>query len=562
MMVRHRTAALMGALLLPLAGCGMADGEASPVGSEAAVIATPPPGPFTLGVQTHFGQGWPATRLGVARDLSAPLLRDGLSWQVSEPVAGRIALDPARIAPLDRACASGMKLMLTVIPRHRLYDGGRIVTSPEGRAAFAAYLDTLARRFGDCLVAIEVGNEINGARALPVPRGTDPLAAYVGVLATLRGSFAQSHPQVALLGGSTNAIGTGFLVRLFRMGLLSHADGIAVHPYRDHGENVEWEIARLNAAMARHGKVLPIWATEIGDTFEDNADAPAALLKTTTLLAAAGVRMVSWYALVDQPWFPDMGLTKADGTPKPAAAAFALMQQELLPHGRPVAASDDRLNPVFRFGRDRWVLWGAPRDLLPASGSRVLDATGQPLPGKVRIGAAPVVVIGQRPRLGPRDVIADSLLQFAAAPWSYSADGLALAPADTDYATRLSLPKRGQTWLADAAGAVTGGPAALCYTAPQPVTAAVLACLEGTARPVSATLSGPAGQRLGQARLQGKAEIRVPSVALGQGQSLTLAFARAETGGTGYRFRYRMFLYRPGTLPSRCPDPVAGWRQP
>lgn len=565
MTARRRPAALVAVallLLLPLSACDMPDGAASPLASDAPVAATPPPGPFTLGVQTHFGQGWPARRLGVARDIAAPLLRDGLSWQASEPVAGRIALDPARVGPLDRACAGGMKLMLVAIPRHQLYDGGRIVTSPQGRAAFAAYLDTLARRFGDCLIGIEVGNEINGARALPVADAVDPLQAYVDLMATLHTGFAQSHPDVALVGGSTNAVGTGFLTRLFRLGLLDHVDGVAVHPYRDHGENVDWEIARLNAAMARHGKVLPIWASEIGDTFEDNADAPAALLKKTTLLAAAGVRMVSWYALVDQKWFPDMGLAKADATPKPAAATFALLQRELLPHGRPVAVSDDRLNPVFRYGADRWVLWGARRDLLPAAGSRVLDAAGRPLSGTVRIGTAPVVVIGPRPRLGPRDLIADSLLEFDAAPWSYAADGHSLEPVDTDFATRLSRPRKGQAWLSDSAGAVTGGPVSLRYTAPRRMEAAVQVCVEGAARPVIASLSGPDGKPLGMARLPGKGEIRIAALMLDGGQSLTLDLAKADSGGTGYRFRYRMALYLPGALPPHCPDLAAGWRQP
>lgn len=563
MTARLAPASLAGALLLlALPGCGADNGEASPVPTRRAVAATAPAGPFTLGVQTHFGQGWPASHLDVAHSMAAPLLRDGISWQASEPVPGRIALDPGRIAPLDRACARGTRLMLTAIPRNRLYDGGRIVTSPEGRAAFATYLETLARRFDGCLVAIEVGNEINGARALPVPGGTDGAAAYVDLMAMLHARFRDRHPRVALLGGSTNAIGTGFLVRLFRLGLLDHADGIAVHPYRDHGENVDWEIARLNAAMARHGKVLPIWATEIGDTFEDNADAPSALLKTTTLLAASGVRMVSWYALVDQKWFPNMGLARDDGTPKPVAATFAFLQRDLLAHGRPVAMSDDRLNPVFRFGNDRWVLWGAPRDIVAAEGSRVLDATGRPLAGKPRVGTAPVVVIGARPRLGARDRIADSLLGFGAAPWSYHAGPRELEPVDTDFATRLAVPGKGQTWMADAAGAVTGGTASVRYTAQQPTEAAVLACLDGNARPVGVTLTGPANRVLGVAVLPGKRQIHVPSVKLGSGQTLTLDFRRAGAGGPGYRFRYRVFLYRPGTLPGRCPDLAAGWRQP
>lgn len=559
--------AALGAALVA-AGC---DGGPAPAGKASAQpIVT---GRFELGVQTHFGQDWPVGRVATASSLGAPVLRDGLSWQGTEKTPGQILFEGRRVDALDRACASGMRLVMTVVPRNRAYDAGQVPTSARSRDAFATWLSALAERFGPCLMAVEIGNEINNSRALPVPAGMDRATAYVRLMQAVYPRFKRRHPRVAVLGGSTNAIGTGFLDKLFAAGLLDVADGIAVHPYRNHGENIGWEIARLNAVMARHGRVLPVWATEFGDTFERPEDAASALVKMTTLMSGAGVRMASWYALSDQKWFPGMGLVEAGGRPKPAAGAFSFLQRELLPHGRPVDVSADRLNPVWRYGRDRWVVWGAPRELRLASGSRAFDAAGRAIRGTVRVGASPVVIIGPRPELLERAVLADSLMEFGSAPWSYHAQGRtgresALVPVDTDYASSLgdrALRPLRLDWSGGAVGPEGTGPV-LRYTAPSDMRASLLACFARSrgGRDLAVAVEGPGGRELGRATLGANASVSVPEVALRRGQALSVRViggpatgAAAGEGGRG--FRYRVMLYRPGDLPPACPAQLAGW---
>lgn len=549
------------ALPLCFAGCHAAE---EPAARAQTDVRSEPAGPFVLGVQTHFGQDWPAGRLGIARQLGAPLLRDGLSWAAAEKRPGQIAFAATKITPLDRACTLGMKLMLTIVPVHPLYDGGRLVRSGPAVEAFARYLDRIADRFGTCLVGIEVGNELNGVRSLG-PAAEVP-AAYVSLMKSLYAPFKARHPGVALVGGSTNAIGTGYLDRLFRLGLLDHADGIGVHPYRNHGENVDWEIGRLDAAMRRHGRVLPIWASEFSDIFEQPGDAAAALVKMTTLLSGSGVKMASWYALADQKWFPTMGLVTAGGEDKPAARAFSFVQRELLPQGRPVSVSDDRLAAVWRFGKDRWVVWGAPRVIEAQPGSRIYDATGRRVGNEVAVGTAPLVVVGPRPALGETAVLADSLLQFGAAPWSYSAGagrsrGKALSPLDSDFATSMGERTLRPLRIDDSSGAAT--PAAdvtVRYTALRDMRAALLGCFSrgsDAASVVGVSVTGPGGE-VGRADLVRAAAIRTGELSLRKGDTLDVRFS-AAAGKRGHTFRYRIRLFRPGTAPATCPADVAGW---
>ena len=324
-------------------------------GAAQTPPASPAPSAFLLGVQTHFSQGWPIGLLANVRDVHALALRDSLPWAAGEPQPGRYDFSGPRADALAAACAGGRDLVVTLDPRNPFYDGGLTVYTDMGRQAFAAYVSALVDRFGSCIAAIEVGNEINGARALHYPPGTDPVATYTALLRTLKGDVKPRHPGVVLLGGSTNEIGTGFLDKLFEAGLLETADAIAVHPYRGHAEGGDVELNHLTEVMRRHGKVLPIWATEFSNAYPTPEAAAPELVKMVALMGAAGVARAYWYALMEEPWFRNMGLFDERGG-KPAADAFRLVEQQLLPAGRPVRVdAGDRRTFLFRFGADRWV---------------------------------------------------------------------------------------------------------------------------------------------------------------------------------------------------------------
>jgi hypothetical protein len=340
-----------------------------------------------------------------------------------------------------------MTVLLGLEPRNPLYDGGQTAFTPGAQAAFARYVRALAERWPGCVVAVEIGNEINGRNGMTGPAAATRAASHTALLKAVYQGVKPDHPAVALLGGSTNTVATGFLARLFAAGALEWVDGIAVHPYRPDPEGVDGELGRLRQAMARAGRMRPIWATEFSREFPDPALAPGWYLKMTALMESAGVADHFWYALADQPWFPTMGLLRFDGTAKPAARAFAFAARELAPLGpaRRVNHGDPALFD-FAYGTDTRIVWGGPRRLTVPAGARAFAPDGSPVPVPAAVGDDPVVIRHAATlEFGPAEVLADSLYGYGAAPLSWFARTragalLALAPIDWDWTGYLGNP--------------------------------------------------------------------------------------------------------------------------
>lgn len=414
----------------------------------APAVAAPPlqqarlrsTGFFSFGVQTHFSQGWSPSWLGLADQIGARTLRDTVSWASVEKAPGSYDFSGAAVQTLASFCTGGGKLILAIAPENSLYDDGRPVHSDAGRIAYARYLNAVLARFGACVTAIEVGNEINNAGNLAYPAGTDRARTYVASLKTLRQVVKPAHPEVAILGGSTNGVGTGFLETLFAAGGLAVMDGVAVHPYRGVAEGLDVEIQHLRDVMRRYGSPVPIWATEFSYDTTDKAAAAAGLVKSAAQLSASGVDHASWYALVDQKWFPNMGLF-AGTSIKPTGLAYAAIVQRLFTYGRAVRVNaGDSLTYLYRFGAARWLAWGAPRTLTFSGAPIIRDIYGTARAGaSVQLGSEPVIVEGASGfTAGPRDVVADTMLQYGQSPWSYyrrSANNkdVALSLFDNDY---------------------------------------------------------------------------------------------------------------------------------
>ena len=379
-----------------------------------------------LGVQTHFSQGWPTSHLNLARQVNAGFLRDSLPWAKGEKVAGIYDFTSPEATALDAACAAGFRLSMTQVPRNPAYEDGNAVSTIQGQRAFAAYLDALIAQYGECIVAIEIGNEINGASGAGFAKGVDPTSAYISLLKAVRGKLGSGGSLPDILGGSTNMIGTGFLEDLFKAGMLPLVDGIAVHPYLRFGDGYAKEIRNLREVMRDNGGEVPIWASEFSHDIADETAAANRLVRTATLLAESGVQKMSWYALIEQPFFPNMKLFS--GTKRVAQGdAFRILANDLLPYGRPkrISFSDPGIF-AFRFGSNRWAVWGLPRRMRLPQGASVLDARGNlvsPSGGEVAISENPLIVIGATQlEFGPSEVLADSLLQYAEGVFSYYAE--------------------------------------------------------------------------------------------------------------------------------------------
>lgn len=375
--------------------------------------------PIRIGVQTHFSQGWSQANLSFASQVKASLLRDSLGWSEVEAVSGTYRFDSPAATKLDAACAQGFSLILTTVPQNALYDGGGLITSTEAKEKFGAYVYALASHFGACLEAVEIGNEVNGSNALTIASG-NRLTNYVDIVRSAKVALIE-RPDVKVLGGSTNMIATGFLSKLFAAGFRDWADGVAVHPYRKRADGVGAEISHLRAVMLQTGKEVPIWVTEFSPDNTDPAINAREMVKAITLMSAAGVRNFSWYALINQKWFPNMGLFEGSSI-QPTGEAFAFMQRELIVRGAPVQLQTPSGLFAFRYGSDALVVWGLRQTVSLPSGSKVFDARGR-LTGEtdtIQVSEEPRIILGASSVMpGTRIDLADTLQQYATGGWTY-----------------------------------------------------------------------------------------------------------------------------------------------
>jgi hypothetical protein len=380
-----------------------------------------------LGTTTHFSQGWPPRYYDVARDAPVQIVRDSIHWTQAEKAPGQVDLSDRVAGHVPRLCAAGKRVLLDIDPRNRIHDSGLTANSVQSRTAFARFLRAIADRFGDCLIGFEIGNEINAGSNMTGPAGANRAASHAALLETVWREVKPAHPKILILGGSAHSVATGFLEDLFAAGALPFMDGVVIHPYRKDPTNLDWELDRLQAAMRRHGRPVPIWATEFGGDFPDRSKAPSYLLKMVSQMAAGHVGGAFWYALVDQPGFPNMGLYDREGMAKPAVPALALAR--VLTRSGPAIRNEGASGLYdYRFARGERVMWGLPRPV-QIGAAAVRDATGREIPVPQWIGDEPIVVpSGATVQVGTSPVLADSLYQYARAPWMYRLVRLSGAP--------------------------------------------------------------------------------------------------------------------------------------
>lgn len=535
--------------------------------SHSVKAQTPNP---ILGVQTHFSQAWPATWLNLAKKAGATSIRDSVPWSQVERSPGVYTFTSPEIKTLESHCNIKNSLLLVATPKNPIYDGGSALRSKDAKQAFARYLIALKNHFGQCLIAFEIGNEINSVTSSQIyhPNDTPAIAhtEYVDLLRTIRTAIHEGSTQVKILGGSSNMVATGFLERLFALGMLDVVDGIAVHPYRSQPENLDIELTHLKHSMQRHGRIVPIWATEFSDNYIHAADAPPQLIKTISLLTAANVEASYWYALVDQKWFKNMGLYLTNGTPKPAFYAFRIAQTELLAHGpaKRIHTSDPNVH-LYQFGDNRWVIWGASGQIAFDKQAKLLQADGTSISGNTAcISDRPVIALGSNHFTlinGP--VLADSLLGYQAAPWSYVArtkSGVEtdLHWLDGQWSSSLGNKYQRPLWISDVAGAPAGSGSnaidvIVRYTAPQPQSVSVTLCID----------KKPIGDGVRFTVTHNHKELTSTTITHIYQETLrNITFATGDTldfiigpgphsGGDGFRYRIRI-SEEPHTLPMKC----------
>lgn len=549
----HRQALAATCALAAMASALLA-GTANP-----AAAAIPDQGPFTLGVQTHYSQGWSTNTITMAKAVKAATLRDSAPWAAIETSPGVYNLTHATLSRLDQACAAGNRLILTEVPKNPLYDSGKMAYSAGAKTAYAKFVSALLGRLGPCVAAVEVGNEINGPGTLNYPSGTDWVDAYVSLLSTLRTTIKARYPGVAILGGSTNLIGTGFLDQLFAGGMLPLVDGVVVHPYRSRAHSVDLELRALFAAMEARGRVVPVWATEWSHDITDANLAASEEIKMIVLMAASGVKHASWYALLDQPSFPNMGLY-ASTTLKPQGRAYGFAQSMIVPFGRPTRLDfGDPLFNAWRYPDGRMVVWGSPRTITLGGSPQIYNAQGTLLPAAttITVDHNPVLIVnGSVLSAGRSTVIADIHTGYGTPQWTYWSQNAKGAYGTLTYTNDWFTGYYAGIWvkplrigMGQARPAGTGtNPirAVLRHTATAPASAELYACMtkvvQGDGVDYQVRRNGTV---IAKGMLTGKTVLTAVPVNLATGDQFELAFGPNQTS-TGDLFNFRATLFQRG----------------
>jgi polysaccharide biosynthesis protein PslG len=235
------------------------------------------------------------------------------------------------------------------------------------RLDWVAFVQAAARRYGPRglfwsqaptlpykpISAWQVWNEPNNFTAGGQPRSTP--AEYADLVKLTKNALTVVDPESKLLlagmfgtpnGSNDPDISAwGVLHGIYRAGAGSDFDGVAIHPYATDVAGVSSQIARLHRVIARNGPPggVPIYVTEIGwgsdapntDHFlvetvqgqeEKLREAFSMLLRNRARWDIAGV---DWYSWRDPPagtglcgFCYSAGLYTAEGTPKPALAAY------------------------------------------------------------------------------------------------------------------------------------------------------------------------------------------------------------------------------------------------
>lgn len=538
-----------------------------------AAAAAPATRPLQLGTTTHFGQGWPTRAWTALEASSAVTVRDGVRWPLVETRPGVYDFSARTVGHLDRICASGRKLILGTRMQNPIYDDGNVVASAAAREAFGSYLAALAARYKDCAVAIEVGNEVNAGKINAI----DPNRFYVNILKAVYPRVKAAAPNVAVLGASANTIATGWVRDLAAVGLFDWVDGIAIHPYRRDPVNVDWELQRLQAviAAARPRRPIPIWITEFSKFFNTPEEAPDFFAKMAAMMSSVGIEQAQWYALMDFSTVGTMGQFNRDGVKAPVGQAIDFWQTRVLPAGAAVrVASPDPTLFHYRFGNGWQLVWTtSPRSITVTGATAIRDSRGEIIAPPARLSNEPILIEGPATvTLGEGDVVADSLVSYGRAPWSYFGQRLTnptrqLSVIDWKWTSFISYAFMRPSAINQLAFVTGGGIKApitltMRYTAPTAANLVAVACLGYKSSTPGIALEIRSGGATLASRQIGQDSVRVAiPVNLAAGGTVDF-ITRPTSRGEVHNYWYRYRLVKAGAPLPNCPIPGSSTDDP
>jgi polysaccharide biosynthesis protein PslG len=317
--------------------------------ASAAQASTPLGGVNVAGVSGGLPLALADRDIARARALHARLVRVEVQWSALEPLGpGRV--DPGAQAFLDRlvedAAASGIRviatadstpcwatsapaaLVLKCVPGHWSRANA---WPPRDPSAYAAFVASLAARYGRRLAAIEIWNEPDQSNEAYFAGPRKP-QRYAAVLRAAYPAIKRVNPGVQVLAGSLVGSNGVFLRMLYAAGIKGYYDGLAVHFY----ELPLGALRAIHETQLANGDTTPLWLDEFGwsscwprqRTQQEQGCVTAGVQAQNitnlyrSLARTPYVAADLLYKLQDSPQ-EDFGVLSAGGARKPAFAALA-----------------------------------------------------------------------------------------------------------------------------------------------------------------------------------------------------------------------------------------------
>jgi hypothetical protein len=251
------------------------------------------------GAQIHFTSA-SSGELDMLAKSGARWARTDLSWADTEKQPGVYDFS-VYVKLADQLASHGMQPWFVLDYENSLYESRRSVTTPAGRAAFAAWAGAAAKALRGRAIIWEIWNEPNNAHFW-VPRPDPP--AYLALALAATHAIKAADPSAVIVGPALSTADVDFLRACGRAGLIALWDGLSVHPYRRSApESAGAEFRALRAVIRRYTPAgqtpPPLLVGEWGyssawEGMTENLQA-STVARTALFDLASGVPLTIWY---------------------------------------------------------------------------------------------------------------------------------------------------------------------------------------------------------------------------------------------------------------------------
>ena len=273
-----------------------------------------------LGVNPHLmsNRGAQEAELPLIRIIGFNAVRDDALWSAVEERKGNYRIPPAWDAYVRDARRSGIEPLIILDYGNKYYDDSGKPTSPASIAGFVRYASFVVKHFQGQVNYFEIWNEWD-THAGGAPSGD--AADYARLFDAVFPALKKIDPTAVFLASASAGGNDRWYEQIARLGIVSRADGVAVHPYvypvkrrsgvippADEAERSAQEVVDIEKSMRQFdgGKEVQIYITEIGWT--TSRDESGVKVQTAASLAQRAfllfsslpyIRGVWWYDFVD-----------------------------------------------------------------------------------------------------------------------------------------------------------------------------------------------------------------------------------------------------------------------